>query len=1320
MNNGKRSINISLGSGSTNLNARANPLARSTRPSTTTALGFGDDDDNEDKNNNAGSSGPPKRKQIKLDHEQGDTADQGEEDVFSKLSAPKASAPLPPLAKMSVFGDDDDDEEDAFSRLGSKKAIAFEETPEKQTEEEEEDDPLDAFMAGIDTQVKKEAEMPSEEKIRRDDIEDEDYVESYMKHMKKKGITVGQGGPMRERDEDADSDEEVYATARAIDGAAEPQYDPDEAGYDQSNVKKEITPLPRVDHSRQNYMEIEKCFYEEHEDIARLTDEQVRQIRMDLDMRVSGADAAKPCISFAHFGFEEALVETIRRAGYSEPSGIQQQAIPVALSGRDIIGIAKTGSGKTAAFLLPMIVHIMDQEELDKGDGPIGVVLAPTRELADQIYSEAKRFAKAYGLRVAVVYGGASKQDQFKTLRSGVEIVVATPGRLIDMIKIKATNFKRTSFLVMDEADRFFDLGFEPQVRSICDNIRPDRQTVLFSATFQKRVERLAREVMTDPVRISIGNVGQINSDVTQVIQILKDDTLKWDWLLERIHELEALGSVLIFVSRKNGVVELTENLKNAGIKCECLHGDMVQQERDKAVHDYKNRLFPTLIATDVAARGLDIKSIRTVINYDVARDIDSHVHRVGRTGRAGEKGTAYTLITDKDDRFAGELVRNLEEGGQAASPDVMKIAMQNPRLWEARGEGEEDAVEEAVGVEVATEEGEVEASEEDSTHLMGLESKDIQQRRTTLLLDKDPEMVDGIKEEGEGTQGISEITQGETLKVDIADKGQGIECQDSKGPLNKRLENTVLHLLRRMNKRPVHRHKHRLRRENSPQSLLRLDLARGRILLLFLQMHVCHLHMCHHTTPPNQTHGPLRHISPHNPCTTKDDHLPHARFPVNLKDLRHSTNLLSIIHHHNDHRDLQAYLRWGTLSQVTCPHAHQDHAPSLPHHQEHSIFITVHQLYLTSIAHLLHQADIHSLHVLQDITTNQDHDHPTLRTDGGIALAFAAERAVAIHAVLSASKVCQRVFTKLVNGETITKKDKSPVTIGDFSAQAVINTILHKSFPEDPIVGEEDSKDLRGEAGRQMREKVLELANSGLDQALTEESLLETIDRGTYAGGAKGRMWALDPIDGTKGFLRGEQFAVCLALIVDGQVQVGVMGCPNLPVDAKDKDGEKGCLFITVKGQGAFQRNFSSTTETPISMSSIQSLAEASFCESVESGHSNQSDSAKIAQLLGITKAPVRMDSQCKYCSLSRGDAEVYLRLPVSASYEEKIWDHASGSLLVAEAGGIVSDIHGQPLDFSKGRTLATNSGVIAAHAKIHGRVIEAVQKVLFPEGKL
>ncbi|KAF8948524.1 ATP-dependent RNA helicase ddx42, partial [Haplosporangium bisporale] len=511
MNNGKRSINISLGGGQGSASSSTNPLARSSQPGPRPSLGFEDDDGGDLSDS---TSGPPKRKLVRLDHGNDD-------DAFSRLAPKQSKAPTGPPQRHV------DDDDDAFSRLASNKdSVKDTETVKPVPEPEEEDDPLDAFMAGIDNQVLKEAEKPSEEKSNRDDFDEEDHVESYMKHMKKKGITIGQGGPMKDRNEDVDSDEEVYATARAIDNASEAQHDPDEySNYDAPSAKKEITPLPRMDHSKQDYVEIEKCFYEEHEDIARLSEEQVRQVRQDLDMRVSGADVAKPCISFAHFGFEEALMETIRRAGYSEPSGIQRQAMPVALSGRDIIGIAKTGSGKTAAFLLPMIVHIMDQDELEKGDGPIGVVLAPTRELADQIYSEAKRFAKAYGLRVAVVYGGASKQDQFKALRAGVEIVVATPGRLIDMIKMKATNFRRTSFLVLDEADRVFDLGFEPQVRSICDNIRPDRQTLLFSATFQKRVERLAREVMSDPVRISIGNVGQINSDVTQVIEILKDDS---------------------------------------------------------------------------------------------------------------------------------------------------------------------------------------------------------------------------------------------------------------------------------------------------------------------------------------------------------------------------------------------------------------------------------------------------------------------------------------------------------------------------------------------------------------------------------------------------------------------------------------------------------------------------------------------------------------------------------------------------------------------------------------------------------------------------
>ncbi|KAI8579175.1 hypothetical protein K450DRAFT_243123 [Umbelopsis ramanniana AG] len=328
----------------------------------------------------------------------------------------------------------------------------------------------------------------------------------------------------------------------------------------------------------------------------------------------------------------------------------------------------------------------------------------------------------------------------------------------------------------------------------------------------------------------------------------------------------------------------------------------------------------------------------------------------------------------------------------------------------------------------------------------------------------------------------------------------------------------------------------------------------------------------------------------------------------------------------------------------------------------------------------------------------------------------LAAERKVAIQAVLQASKVCQSVFKNLVSGETITKNDKSPVTVADFSAQAVVNTYLGEHFPEDPIVGEEDSKDLRDDAGKALREKVLELTNGVFSESekLSEDKLLEAIDRGNYAGGATGRHWALDPIDGTKGFLRGGQYAVCLALIVDGEVQLGVMGCPNLPVDASKPDGPRGSLFIAVKGQGAFQRAFSDTNETPIKFSDINSTQQATFCESVESGHSSHSDSAQIAQLLGITREPVRMDSQAKYCSISRGDADIYLRLPTSATYVEKIWDHASGSLLVTEAGGAISDVNGNKLDFSVGRTLAKNKGVIASNASIHEQVLKAVQTVL------
>ncbi|CAG8467961.1 600_t:CDS:2 [Ambispora gerdemannii] len=327
---------------------------------------------------------------------------------------------------------------------------------------------------------------------------------------------------------------------------------------------------------------------------------------------------------------------------------------------------------------------------------------------------------------------------------------------------------------------------------------------------------------------------------------------------------------------------------------------------------------------------------------------------------------------------------------------------------------------------------------------------------------------------------------------------------------------------------------------------------------------------------------------------------------------------------------------------------------------------------------------------------------------------AFALERSIAINAVLQASKVCQTVFRHLASAGTITKLDKSPVTVADYSAQAVINTILEKSFPNDPIAGEEDSKNLHGDERKPLRQRILELTNTVLDEPLDENKLLNAIDRGTHPGGIKGRMWTLDPIDGTMGFLRGEQFAVCLALIIDGQVELGVMGCPNLPFDLKNQESEKGCLFVAVKGQGAFQRKFSSPDVLPIHFANISSPSEATFCESVESGHSAHGDAAKVAALLGISKPPLRMDSQCKYCCVSRGDANIYLRLPTSSEYIENIWDHASGSLLVNEAGGTISDIYGKALDFSLGRKLTANTGVVVSHPNIHSQILDAVQKVI------
>lgn len=319
-------------------------------------------------------------------------------------------------------------------------------------------------------------------------------------------------------------------------------------------------------------------------------------------------------------------------------------------------------------------------------------------------------------------------------------------------------------------------------------------------------------------------------------------------------------------------------------------------------------------------------------------------------------------------------------------------------------------------------------------------------------------------------------------------------------------------------------------------------------------------------------------------------------------------------------------------------------------------------------------------------------------------------ERSVAVQAVLEACRVCQSVQDNLVSESTLAKKDKSPVTVADFGAQALVSRALVEAFPADPLVGEEDAAALRTPENAELCAKVV-AAVRDVAPSMDEAQVLAAIDRGTHAGGAKGRIWTLDPIDGTLGFLRKEQYAVALALLVDGEVVLGVLGCPNLELDAS---GKRGALFVAVKGEGAFMRGLDDATERPIRVSSVADPKDASFTESVEAGHSSHGDAANIAALLGVTAPSVRMDSQAKYAAVARGDASIYLRLPTRKGYEEKIWDHAAGVVVIEEAGGEVSDVRGKALDFSIGRTLRDNAGVIATNGALHERVVAAVREVL------
>jgi ATP-dependent RNA helicase DDX5/DBP2 len=421
----------------------------------------------------------------------------------------------------------------------------------------------------------------------------------------------------------------------------------------------------------------EKNFYQESPSVQKMTPAEADEYRRNNQITIMrGRDVPKPIRSFDETAFPDYILQTLKAQGFSAPTPIQAQGWPAALSGRDVVGLAETGSGKTLAFVLPAIVHINAQPFLQPGDGPIVLIVAPTRELAVQIQKVCTTFGETSKIKNTCIYGGVPKGPQVRDLQRGVEIVIATPGRLIDMLEAGKTNLRRVTYLVVDEADRMLDMGFEPQIRKIVEQIRPDRQTLMWSATWPKEVKQLAHEFLSsDMILVNIGSAElTANHKVVQIIDVVQEQE-KRPKLMKLLETIMDGSRILIFAQTKKGADQLTRIMRGEGWPALAIHGDKTQIERDRVLNEFRTGRSPIMIATDVAARGLDVKDVKYVINYDFPSTLEDYVHRIGRTGRAGATGTAYSFFTPEDFKLARKLIKILSEAKQEIPPQLHHYA---------------------------------------------------------------------------------------------------------------------------------------------------------------------------------------------------------------------------------------------------------------------------------------------------------------------------------------------------------------------------------------------------------------------------------------------------------------------------------------------------------------------------------------------------------------------------------------------------------------------------------------------------------------------
>lgn len=427
-----------------------------------------------------------------------------------------------------------------------------------------------------------------------------------------------------------------------------------------------------------------------------MTERDWRIFREDYNVTIKGGKIPNPIRTWTESGFPQAILDIIDSVGYKEPTPIQRQAIPIGLQNRDIIGVAETGSGKTLAFLIPLLVWIQSLPKIERTEdadqGPYAMILAPTRELAQQIEEETVKFGAPLGIRTVVVVGGLSREEQGFKLRMGCEIVIATPGRLIDVLENRYLVLNQCTYIVMDEADRMIDMGFEPDVQKILEympvtNLKPDtdeaedteklmenfftknkyRQTVMFTATMPAAVERLARTYLRRPATVYIGSVGKPTERTEQIVYIMGENDKR-----KKLVEILSRGvdpPVIIFVNQKKGADVLAKGLEKMGYNACTLHGGKGQEQREYALASLKNHSKDILVATDVAGRGIDIKDVSLVINYDMAKTIEDYTHRIGRTGRAGKTGCAISFLTKDDSALFYDLKHMLQSSPVSVCP---------------------------------------------------------------------------------------------------------------------------------------------------------------------------------------------------------------------------------------------------------------------------------------------------------------------------------------------------------------------------------------------------------------------------------------------------------------------------------------------------------------------------------------------------------------------------------------------------------------------------------------------------------------------------